>query len=143
MAVDAVAFDVAAGDAAAEFRRKRRTMVGNLQLVALCPALLSPRANPLWGRYLSHKLLRLATPACFVGMMLVAATLPGPLYGAAAVGLATLYVGGMAGYFAKTRALAVPAAFVLMHAAVFTAFWRAGSGAADVWTPRPADAAGR
>jgi cellulose synthase/poly-beta-1,6-N-acetylglucosamine synthase-like glycosyltransferase len=142
MAADAVALDEPSGDPAAEYRRKRRTMLGNLQLLRVCPALLLPWRNPLWARFVSHKLLRVASPACFVGMLATAALLPGPLYRAAFVGLAALYAAGFAGLVVRWRPLAVPAAFVLMHGAVFSAVRNLGR-AAEMWTPRPADAAGR
>ncbi|MEP7343779.1 MAG: glycosyltransferase [Gemmatimonadaceae bacterium] len=45
-----------------EYRRKARTLTGVLQLCAWLPAVLSPIRNPIWGQFVSHKLLRLATP---------------------------------------------------------------------------------
>ena len=59
---DAVAWDHASGSASGERVRKVRTLAGNLQLVQLAPWLLDPRRNPLWFRFLGHKLLRLAAP---------------------------------------------------------------------------------
>lgn len=47
---------------AVESGRKRRTLAGNWQLLALWPGLLLPWRNRLWWRYVSHKLLRLLTP---------------------------------------------------------------------------------
>jgi len=46
--------------------RKRRTIAGVAQLVKLYPELLSPRRNPLWFEFVSHKLLRLASPILVV-----------------------------------------------------------------------------
>jgi cellulose synthase/poly-beta-1,6-N-acetylglucosamine synthase-like glycosyltransferase len=45
-----------------EYRRKVRTLTGNLQLVAWLPGVLVPGRNPVWLQFLFHKLLRLATP---------------------------------------------------------------------------------
>lgn len=45
-----------------EFRRKARTLTGVLQLCAWLPAVLAPTRNPIWLQFVSHKLLRLATP---------------------------------------------------------------------------------
>ena len=45
-----------------EQRRKVRTLAGNYQLVQLAPWLLAPWSNPLWFRFVSHKLLRLLAP---------------------------------------------------------------------------------
>lgn len=58
----AVAWDQASAVPAQERRRKLRTLAGNFQLLALAPWLLVPGANPLWLRFVSHKLLRLASP---------------------------------------------------------------------------------
>lgn len=45
-----------------EFRRKTRTLTGVLQLCAWLPGVLSPFRNPVWMQFVSHKLLRMATP---------------------------------------------------------------------------------
>jgi cellulose synthase/poly-beta-1,6-N-acetylglucosamine synthase-like glycosyltransferase len=45
-----------------EFRRKVRTLTGNLQLCAWLPAVLVPGRNPVWVQFVCHKLLRLLTP---------------------------------------------------------------------------------
>ncbi|ADG69689.1 glycosyl transferase family 2 [Planctopirus limnophila DSM 3776] len=45
-----------------ESTRKRRTIAGVVQLVLLKPALILPWKNPLWFEFVSHKLLRLASP---------------------------------------------------------------------------------
>ncbi|HWP34657.1 MAG TPA: glycosyltransferase family 2 protein, partial [Thermodesulfobacteriota bacterium] len=85
----ALAFDTVAS-AEHEFARKVRTLYGNYQLLTLCPALLSPRANPVFGRFVVHKLARLCVPlhlALLAGASL--ALLEGPYaWAAAAQGLA-------------------------------------------------------
>jgi biofilm PGA synthesis N-glycosyltransferase PgaC len=45
-----------------EYRRKVRTLTGNLQLCAWLPATLVPIKNPVWAQFVTHKLLRLLTP---------------------------------------------------------------------------------
>lgn len=55
-------FDVPSPDAASEERRKRRTLAGNYQVIALQPALLNPFKNRLWLQYVSHKVARLLAP---------------------------------------------------------------------------------
>lgn len=57
----AQAFDTAAENAR-EFARKARTLAGNFQLLGLMPELLSPRANPSFFGFVSHKLCRLLVP---------------------------------------------------------------------------------
>lgn len=92
-----------AADPAAEWRRRVRTLAGNLQLVALAPWLLVPFANPLWWRFVSHKLLRLFGPFALAGMAVALAALAptGPGWTAiavlAAVGLALAAFGERAG----------------------------------------------
>lgn len=58
----ALAYDRPSANPAQERLRKVRTLAGNFQILALCPALLLPWRNPAWGRYVAHKVLRLAGP---------------------------------------------------------------------------------
>ena len=51
-----------------ERRRKIRTLAGNYQLMQLEPWLLVPWRNPLWLRFVSHKLLRLLAPWLIVAL---------------------------------------------------------------------------
>ena len=134
MASRALAFDVPSRDQKAEYARKRRTMVGNIQLLGVIPGLLSPVHNPVFMRFVSHKLLRLLTPFCFVALLVTSALLPGwpyRMFFAAELGL---YLSGALGLLVRLAALSVPAAFVLMHGAIFAAVWRWNDDAARVWT---------
>jgi cellulose synthase/poly-beta-1,6-N-acetylglucosamine synthase-like glycosyltransferase len=56
------AHDVRRFAARQEYRRKVRTLTGNLQICAWLPAVLDPARNPIWLQFLCHKLLRLLTP---------------------------------------------------------------------------------
>lgn len=69
------ACDTAASDAAAEARRKRRTLAGNYQILALEPRLLAPFVNPVWLQYASHKLGRLLVPWALVAVFVASAFL--------------------------------------------------------------------
>lgn len=100
----AVVRDAALKDAAREAARKRRTLAGNFQLVARMPALLDPRRNPLWGRFVSHKLLRLATP----WLLVVALVASVPLAAASPAWLGLLGA-QLAGYALAALGLALPA----------------------------------
>lgn len=73
----AQAFDRASADAAAETRRKRRTLAGNYQILGQEPRLLLPWANPVWVQYLSHKVGRLLVPWALVGALIASAALAG------------------------------------------------------------------
>jgi poly-beta-1,6-N-acetyl-D-glucosamine synthase len=72
---DAVAFDRAASDAAAEARRKRRTLAGNYQILAQEPRLLIPFVNPVWLQFVSHKVGRLLVPWALLAAFVSSATL--------------------------------------------------------------------
>ena len=65
----AVASDTRTTQPGQEFRRKVRTLTGNLQLCAGRPAVLDPRANPIWLAFVCHKLLRLLTPYCLLAIL--------------------------------------------------------------------------
>jgi cellulose synthase/poly-beta-1,6-N-acetylglucosamine synthase-like glycosyltransferase len=58
----ALAHDVRRFAPSQEYRRKVRTLTGNVQICAWLPAVLNPVRNPLWVQFLCHKLLRLLTP---------------------------------------------------------------------------------
>lgn len=90
----AVAWDRSSQQPAEERRRKIRTLAGNYQLVQLAPWLLLPWRNPLWFRFVSHKLLRLLAPWLLLLMALAAAALA-PRHAGYALILATL-LGGVA-----------------------------------------------
>jgi cellulose synthase/poly-beta-1,6-N-acetylglucosamine synthase-like glycosyltransferase len=69
------AFDRAAPDAAAESRRKTRTLAGNYQVLLLEPRLLVPFVNPVWLQYVSHKVGRLVVPWALVAALVSSAAL--------------------------------------------------------------------
>lgn len=71
----ALAWDRPSQQPAEERRRKIRTLAGNYQLIQLAPWLLAPWSNPLWFRFVSHKLLRLLAPWLLLMLALTAATL--------------------------------------------------------------------
>ncbi len=134
MVTDAVAYDVPADTEESEYRRKLRTLVGSLQLVRLEPALLSPWQNPLFFRFVSHKVLRVVSPACVVTLLALGLLLSGPIYGTIAAALLSVYVVGVVGLVFRVPLLAMPSAFVLVQAAAIAALMRPNASAHDVWT---------
>lgn len=58
----AIAYDTPSIDATREKIRKVRTIAGNFQLAQLFRQTLSPTRNPLWLRFVSHKMMRLIGP---------------------------------------------------------------------------------
>jgi cellulose synthase/poly-beta-1,6-N-acetylglucosamine synthase-like glycosyltransferase len=108
-----------------EFRRKVRTLSGNLQLLTLQPRLLLPWRNPLWPVLVSHKLLRLLVPWALVALLPLSALLRGPFYEAA-------FAAQLAGYTFALLGLATPtpgrlsstaASFLVLNGAALAAFW--------------------
>jgi cellulose synthase/poly-beta-1,6-N-acetylglucosamine synthase-like glycosyltransferase len=113
------AYDVAARDAATEFRRKVRTLAGNFQVMAREPRLMLPLANPVWLQFLSHKIGRLFVPYALAAAFLSSAWLaPVSWFFTAAFG-AQLAFYGLATYGAmlEWRARAGEAAGVIHEAA--------------------------
>jgi cellulose synthase/poly-beta-1,6-N-acetylglucosamine synthase-like glycosyltransferase len=102
---DAIAYDRAAPDAAAEARRKRRTLAGNYQILAQEPRLLVPFANPVWLQYLSHKVGRLLVPWALVGTLVSSAALAtsGAIYAFALAAQAVFYGLALVGAWLDSR----------------------------------------
>jgi cellulose synthase/poly-beta-1,6-N-acetylglucosamine synthase-like glycosyltransferase len=89
----AVAFDRTSPDAAAESKRKTRTLAGNYQILWQDPRLLVPFVNPVWLQYLSHKVGRLVVPWALIALFAASAVLStsGWLYTAAFAGQLAFY----------------------------------------------------
>jgi cellulose synthase/poly-beta-1,6-N-acetylglucosamine synthase-like glycosyltransferase len=99
------AFDRAADDAAAEARRKIRTLAGNVQLLRLEPQLLLPWRNPVWLQFVSHKLGRLLVPYALVALFASSlALVQRPLYAVFVAAQLAFYL--LAGYGAWLEAAA-------------------------------------
>ena len=64
----ALVTDIWPGKTAGEYTRKVRTLAGNFQLLSVAPWLLTPKNRVLW-QLISHKLLRLVVPYCFVALV--------------------------------------------------------------------------
>lgn len=109
-----------------EFGRKVRTLTGNYQLLQLAPWMLTP-ANPLLGRLISHKLLRLAVPL-MLGLLFVAAAMtPGKLYGAALLLQVLLYLLALVGWLApparRWKPVSIVYTFAMLNVAAAVAFY--------------------
>ncbi|MBV8146487.1 MAG: glycosyltransferase family 2 protein [Gammaproteobacteria bacterium] len=123
----ALAYDRLPGDPAHEFRRKVRTLTGNLQLAASLPQSLLPWRNPIWVQFISHKLLRLLVPWALIAVLISSALLDGWFY-RAALGAQLLFYGAallaLAGALpARSRLAAAAASFVVLNAAAWLAWW--------------------
>jgi cellulose synthase/poly-beta-1,6-N-acetylglucosamine synthase-like glycosyltransferase len=111
-----------------EFRRKVRTLSGNLQLVGLLPAALLPWRNPVCFQFICHKMLRLLVPWGLLALLAMSLVLEGPLYRLAFCAQALFYVTGLVGIRWKSvacrvRPVSIAASFLVLNAAAWLALW--------------------
>lgn len=130
----AVAIDDPSADQVSEYRRRVRTLLGNLQLVRLLPELLNPRRNPLFFRFMSHKLLRVLSPLLLLGVLASGLAIGHGIYLVVALGELALIGLGLLGMLIHVPLLALPAAFLMIQIAALEAMFRRRRAATDVWT---------
>lgn len=135
----AVAMDVAEARFDREGRRKFRTLSGNWQLPSLEPRLLSPRANPIFFRWLFHKMARLLTPFWSALALLSAGALAWAgvagwrwLFAAMAAGAALCALSALAARRAKSRWIGLLGTVWTLHAVLVRAAWAAAFRRYDV-----------
>lgn len=134
----AVAYDLRETTPAQEYRRKVRTLTGNLQLVAWLPGVLAPWRNPVWLQFWCHKLLRLATPfalaACAVGIV-GAAFAWSPALGAVVTATGILGAVGPCLLPGRIGARIRRSVWwgIAMQGAIVAALWNGVRGRWDVW----------
>lgn len=136
----AVAHDIISQNATQEWRRKVRTLAGNWQLFSLAPWILLPLDNPLWWRYVSHKLLRLLVPFAMVILFVASLLLPGVFFRLFALIQLVFYGIALAGFLLpatrSVRPVNLAYFFMLMNAAAVAGFWKwARGGCASAWQP--------
>ncbi|MBI3812632.1 MAG: glycosyltransferase family 2 protein [Nitrospirae bacterium] len=134
----AQAFDSVSKEAPQEFRRKVRTLAGNLQIVYLMPELTLPWRNPVAFQFVSHKLLRLAVPFALMLMLVSNLFLRDGIYTVTLCGQVVWYLFGLlgtawtgGGLFRKMAS--VPAAFLVLNAAAVVGIVRFLRGKKDLW----------
>lgn len=130
----AVAHDEPTPRQSGEYRRRVRTLLGNIELVRLLPGLLLPW-RPLFFRFVSHKLLRVLSPVFLLLLMAAGLLLDAQPYRAVAVAEGTVLALGVVGLGSSLAPLALPAAFVMIQAAALEALLWPRRRASDVWTP--------
>lgn len=117
----ALAFDRLPDSRSLEFGRKARVRAGNIQLLALIPALLNPLRGSVAWRFMSHKLLpRVLMPYWLLALLVSNLFLKGPLYKSILVAQGVVYAAGICGLLLGTRGgrLFRPAAtFLMLNAA--------------------------
>lgn len=123
----ALAFDRLPPNAKDEFRRKVRTLSGNFQLCARLPQTLLPWRNPVWIQFVSHKIMRLFVPWALLTVLFCSLILSGWLYSLILYSQLILYSAGIAGLtrgtVLHTRITGALAAFLILNAAAWLAFW--------------------
>lgn len=112
---DARIVDWASHTVAEESVRKRRTLTGCFQLIQRHPAWLLPHCNPIWWQFVSHKILRLASPWLLVLCFLSAWTLRGEPVGILALlGQGICYGLALAGWIlGRFRLVSLPTSICL------------------------------
>ena len=115
----AIAYDRASADAAAESRRKTRTLAGNYQILAQEPRLLLPIVNPVWLQYVSHKIGRLVVPWALVALLIstIAVAQQHVLFAAVLAAQGVFYGLALAGglFQVRDRVARVAYTFVMMN----------------------------
>lgn len=115
----AIAHDRASSDAAAESRRKQRTLAGNYQILLQEPRLVVPFVNPVWLQYVSHKIGRLVVPWALLALLVSSLALaPGHLIYGAALALQVIFYGFAAAgaiFHARERLTRVAFTFVMLN----------------------------
>ncbi len=67
---DAIVYENTPVETNHEFRRKVRTLTGNFQSFERHTWLFSPKQNPIWFEFISHKCSRLASPYLFLLLLI-------------------------------------------------------------------------
>ncbi|KAF0182299.1 MAG: family 2 glycosyl transferase [Nitrospirae bacterium] len=132
----ASAHDVVSKDAGQEWKRKVRTLTGNWQLLSISPWLMVPGMNPVWMRFMSHKIFRVKVPFWLMCLMASSALLPAPFY--QALFFAQLGCYALAGAAAlcptlqKTKGISFIYFFAVLNTAAVAGCWKwlRGSSAA-------------
>lgn len=117
-----------------EFRRKVRTLAGNLQLMVRMPAALLPWRNPVWWQFVSHRAMRLVVPWALLVLLVASAALEGAFYRLALGCQLAFYALGLAGVYhplaSRSRLASAVASFLVLNAAAWVAFWVWAKGSA-------------
>lgn len=130
----AIAFDQPSDSTAREVIRKRRTIAGAAQLVVQHPEWLLPWRNAIWFEFVSHKLLRLASPLL---LMLMAVSnmllLHQPIYRVFLVWQAAFYLSAFVGWIfqgagRRSVLFAAQLMFVTLNVTTLAALWDALRG---------------
>ncbi len=134
----AVAFDQLTSDYRHEFRRKVRTLAGNLQALAWNPAWLNPLKNRMFFQLISHKVSRLVAPfalvTAFILNLVVLQSGYVYLFAAQVVGYILALIGwGLAVVGVRERVTGAAFSFCLLNCAAVVGAIRFISGSQNLW----------
>jgi len=122
MAEAAGSLDVATATVKSEFVRKVRTLAGLVQICHILKGCLHPTRNPAWGRFILHKLSRLACPYALVALFVGSFLAPHWGYRLVLTGLVlTLFMAATAPLGVRFRLASVTTSFLALNAAAFWA----------------------
>ena len=130
----AIAWDRPSDTLEKEATRKRRTIAGAAKLIAHHPQWLLPWKNPIWFEYISHKIMRLASPLllaiCLVSHV---ALIQDHFYFWLFVGHIFFYYSAFAGWFCqklgqKSTLFGIQLMFLMLNATTVAALWDAARG---------------
>ena len=131
---EAIAWDDPSASLGREAVRKRRTIAGAAQLILHHPAWLLPWRNPIWLEFVSHKLLRMASPLLLLCVAVTNVMLVGqPIYSLLLLYQACFYCSAIAGWlcqkFGRPSSLfGVQAMFLTLNATTVVALFDALRG---------------
>lgn len=134
----AVAYDTLSADVGKEWTRKVRTLSGNWQLLSVAPWMIVPGRNPIWWRFVSHKLARLIVPYAMATVLVAGMLLPGRAYLVLTfvqlVAYASAFLGLCLPASRKNRVINLSFFFLVMNAAAVMGFWKWVTGdCATIW----------
>ncbi len=142
----AIAWDQPSKSLSCEAIRKRRTIAGAAQLIVQHPAWLLPWRNPIWFEFVSHKILRLASPLLLLILAVSNVLLfEQPLYRVLGLLHAGFYGTAFVGWFFQrvgrpSLFFGLQLMFVTLNATTVAALWDALCGRFQVTWQRPGDA---
>ncbi|MCH7575725.1 MAG: glycosyltransferase family 2 protein [Candidatus Marinimicrobia bacterium] len=105
---DAISTEIAATTIAGEAMRRRRINIGNVQQLFVLRNLLNPLRGKIAFQFISHKLLRLLSPAFLLALMISAVCIGGPFYSTIFVLQLLFHALGVANWWLEQRLIKVP-----------------------------------
>lgn len=131
---NAIAWDEPSSSMGREAIRKRRTIAGAAQLIIHHPSWLLPWRNPIWFEFVSHKVLRLTSPALLLSVAVSNVMLLGELtYSLLLLGQLCFYYSAFAGWLCQkfgrpSSIFGIQAMFLTLNATTVAALFDALRG---------------